>query len=479
MSARSWNVEGKIRVRRMSAGRENASGDPSSTEGRASTRGLVATRLAIVLGYAWRLVRTRSAVLLLVLATTLPRLAALLHERGAILASFTDKGDNFAQTYLATGTYGFIPGHPSAYTQPLYGWFLIPLYWIFGRHWEVVGLAQIGVAVATTLIVWQIGRRWLTPAVGLLAGLAVALHPYLVWHDVHMNREVLDHLLAATIVYLTLHAAERFGWRRGLPLGAVIGVGILGNVRLEALPILIGAYLLWRAGVSRRTALATVAIFAGAAVLVLPWVVRNKASVGCFAVTTDARALWKANNVNTYATLQHGGWIDHVPQPKSFPPTPQDVFDHWQSTGVVVPYNECAQMTEFQNRVISFWIHHPGDKARLTVLSAKWLWQPSVVETRGRPGAGSWLDTLRTTAEPAYMIPLYVLGVIGLFLVPRFLAALTVLLLGYQTLVAMLFVGETRYRVPWDFLIALLAGAALVELVRRVRTRRSERVVTA
>jgi hypothetical protein len=43
----------------------------------------------------------------------------------------------------------------------------------------------------------------------------------------------------------------------------------------------------------------------------------------------------------------------------------------------------------------------------------------------------------------------------------------------------MLFVGETRYRVPWDFLIALLAGTALVELARRVRTRRSERVVTA
>ena len=43
---------------------------------------------------------------------------------------------------------------------------------------------------------------------------------------------------------------------------------------------------------------------------------------------------------------------------------------------------------------------------------------------------------------------------------PRFLALLTVLLLGYQTLVAMLFVGETRYRVPWDFLIALLAARA-------------------
>jgi 4-amino-4-deoxy-L-arabinose transferase-like glycosyltransferase len=422
-------------------------------------------------------VRTRSAVLLLTLATALPRLAALLHERGAILTSFTDKGDNFAQTFLATGTYGFIPGHPSAYTQPLYGWFLIPLYWIFGRHWEVVGVAQICVAVATTLIVWQIGKRWLSPAVGVIAALLVALHPYLVWHDVHMNREILDHFLAASIVYLTLHAAERFGWMRAAPLGAVIGLGILGNVRLEALPFLLGAYLLWRCGVSRRTVLATAAIFAGTIVLVSPWVVRNKVSVGCWAVTTDARALWKANNVNTYDTLKHGGWIDAVPQPKSFPPTPQDVFEHWQKTGVVLPYDECAQMTEFEHKVVSFWVHHPGEKARLVVLDAQWLWQPSVVETGGRPGEGTWLDTLRTTAEPAYMIVLYVLGAIGLFLVPRYLAALTVLMLGYQTLIAMLFVGETRYRVPWDFLIALLAAKAVVVISERARARRRARGV--
>lgn len=416
--------------------------------------------------------RTRSAVLLLVSATALPRLAVLLYERGAILASFTDKGDDFARTFLATGTYGFIPGHPSADTQPLYGWFLIPLYWIFGRHWEVVGLAHVVVACGTTLIVWQIGRRWLTPAIGVLAGIAVALHPYLVWHDVHMNREILDHFLAASTIYLTLHAAERFGWRRAVPLGAVIGLGVLGNVRLEALPLLIAAYLLWRAGISRKTLLASAAVCAATVVVLAPWVVRNKVDIGCWAVTTDARALWKANNVNTYATLKHGGWIDHVPQPKSFPPTPQDVFEQWQKTGVVLPYDECAQMTMFEHKVISFWIHHPGDKARLMALDAQWLWQPSVVETRGRPGTGTWLDTLRSTAEPAYMIPLYILGAIGLFLVPRFVAVLAVLVLGYQTAVAVMFVGETRYRAPWDFLIALLAATAFAAFVRRARAQR-------
>ena len=43
-----------------------------------------------------------------------------------------------------------------------------------------------------------------------------------------------------------------------------------------------------------------------------------------YAITTDARALWKANNVNTYETLQHGKWIDDVPDLHPRQPTPQE-----------------------------------------------------------------------------------------------------------------------------------------------------------
>ena len=72
--------------------------------------------------------RRRTAYLVLAAAAALPRLAGLLHERSTITSAYVDKGDDFARTFLAHGTYGFIPGHPSAYTQPLYGFFLIPLY---------------------------------------------------------------------------------------------------------------------------------------------------------------------------------------------------------------------------------------------------------------------------------------------------------------------------------------------------------------
>ena len=67
----------------------------------------------------------------------------------------------------------------------------------------MVGGAQIVVAIATSLIVYEIGRRWLRPGPAC-AALLVSLHPYSLWHDVHVNREILDGLLAAGIFVLSL-----------------------------------------------------------------------------------------------------------------------------------------------------------------------------------------------------------------------------------------------------------------------------------
>jgi len=410
------------------------------------------------------------AYALVAAAAILPRLGVLLHERGTITAAYVDKGDVFARTLIAHGTYGFIPGRPSAYTQPLYGWFLVPLYWIFARSWVVVGLAQIAVATATAILVYEIGRRWISPLAGVLGALAATLHPYLVWHDVHMNREILDELLAAAIVLLTLLVLDRRSLLLAVALGAVLGLAILGNVRLVLLPLVVAAFLV----ATRRPALVVTAL-AACAIVVAPWVVRNRVSVGCTTLTTDGRALWKANNPNTLRTLEHGKWIDDVPPLPGAPPSPQDAGEIYAKTGRIVTTNECAQMRRFRHLAVQFIEHHPGEKAKLAGVSARMLWQPSVTRTEGRSGAGTSLDLGRSVVEPAYMIVLYALGLVGLLYVPRRFAALVLALLVYDTLTAMLFAGETRYRVPWDFLIALSAAAA----VARLRTRWAEQASPA
>ena len=50
---------------------------------------------------------------------------------------------------------------------------------------------------------------------------------------------------------------------------------------------------------------------------------------------------------------------------------------------------------------------------------------------------------------------------------------LTLTLLGYGTFAAMVFAGTVRYRTPWDFLLAVLAAIAIVELSERWRERRA------
>jgi 4-amino-4-deoxy-L-arabinose transferase-like glycosyltransferase len=407
----------------------------------------------------------RTQLWLIAVAAIAPRVVVLVHERKDILTAFTDKSDDFAQTFVHHGTFGFVPGEPSAYTQPLYGFFLVPIYRIFGRHWWAVGGAQILVATATAFLVYAIGARALSRRAGTVAAIVSALNPYLVWHDVHLNREILDQLVGAAFVLCALIAADRRSLPWATAAGVCGGLAILGNVRLILLPVVVAVYLLFRAG----WGWAPLALVAAATLTVAPWVVRNRVQVGCFALTTDARALWKANNLQTYDLLASGKWIDDVHDPPGHPfPNPEEARDLYRQTGNKVHVNECANQRYYQRRVRRFWRDHPGEKAKLAAQAVRMEWDPRTTASATESGQGA----IRDWAQPLYTSVLFALGLAGAALAPRRFAALALGLLVYQTLAAMVFVGATRYRVPYDFLIALLAAAALDwAYLRRRRTR--------
>jgi 4-amino-4-deoxy-L-arabinose transferase-like glycosyltransferase len=398
-------------------------------------------------------------------AAIAPRLIVLLHERGQILTAFTDKSDDFAQTFVHHGTFGFIPGEPSAYTQPLYGFFLIPIYWIFGRTWWSVGGAQIVVATATAFLVYAIGARVVSRRAGTLAAIIATLNPYLVWHDVHLNREVLDQLVAAALVLCTIVASDRRSLWWATAAGLCGGLAVLGNVRLAALPIVLAAYLLFRNGWSW----APVAVLAAAAVAVAPWVIRNRVQVGCFALTTDARALWKANNAQTHDLLAQGKWIDDVKDPPGHPfPNPEEARDIYRQTGRKIHVDECANESYYQHKTWVFVRDHPGEKAKLAGQAVRMEWDPRTTASATDSGRGF----VRSWTQPLYMSFVYAFGLLGLLVVRRSFAVLVVLVLAYQTLAAVVFVGATRYRVSTDFLIAVLAAAALEWVLARRRAPR-------
>ncbi len=411
----------------------------------------------------------RSHAIAIVLACALPRLLGLVAERGSILDDFTEKSDDFARVFVASGTFGLIPGVPSAYTQPLYSFFLIPLYWI-DRSWWLVGGAQILVAVMVAFVVYLIGLRLGDQRVALAAALVSTLHPYLVWHDIHLNREIVDQLAGALLVLGTLACAERPTLRRGLLLGLITGCAVLGNSRLLLLPLVLGAYLVVLR--RRKAVIPVVAVLVGTMIAILPWTARNQAQLGCFTITTDARALWKANNPATLETLRRGEWIDQVPDIPGAPLSPQDAADHFISTGKIIPVDECAQMRFYQDRVFSFWREHPQEKAELAGVAVWGLWNPIVGPASDRSeGSGSWLGTARDWIVPAWFVVLLGFAVAGARRVPRRFLGLALTLFAYETVMAAVFTGATRYRMAWEFLLALLAAPAVVGLLDRIRSR--------
>ncbi len=313
--------------------------------------------------------RRRTAYALIATACALPRLAVVVYERQDLLGDpgVVDKGFVFAQTFVSTGTYGYSGGNPSADTQPLYGFFLIPLEWLFGMSWPAVGIAQTVIAIATAWIVYEIGRGWLTAGIGLAAAMASTLHPYMVWHDVHVAREVLDSLLAAALVLATLVAARRRSVPTAALAGAATGLAALGNVRLTSLAIVLAMYLLYAVRPVRRSAPLALALLLAAALVLSPWVMRNRVQVGCYSITTHAEGFWKANSEETYRTLAAGDWIDDVPS-------------------IAAPADECERMRFFPGAGLRLLADGAGREGpTCAALGAEALGSPSrSVRTHGR-----------------------------------------------------------------------------------------------
>ena len=415
----------------------------------------------------------RGAVVGVAAAAALPRLAALAIERDDILEEYVEKSDTFATTLVSSGTFGFLPDVPSAYTQPLYAWFLAGLYWPLERSWVVVGLAQTAVAVATALLVLVIGRNLSSVRVGVIAALVATLHPYLVWHDVHVNREIIDGLIAAAIVLVALLAYERGSLSLALATGALGGLAILSNARLVLLPLVLAPYVAHRLRPRRAAIVSMLLVVGGAAAVLSPWVVRNEVEIGCPTITTDTRALWKANNPATYDVLANGGWIDDVPDLPGVPPWPERAAAISVTAAKAV--DECEQAAFYRDEVFDFWREEPGEKGRLAAQAAVMLWSPFLSVEADEAGQQGLSDTAQRWVEPAFVIVLYAFALVGAFLAPLHFVTLAALVLGLNTVMAMVFAGTVRYRAPWDFVLALLAAFALERAWELFRSRRAAR----
>ena len=198
------------------------------------------------------------------------------------------------------------PGAPTAFTSFLYEIFLAGIYAVCGPHPLAARVIQ---ALVCSLMPWQVYRlvrrilgqppAWEERAgvVALVAAGITAGYAYFAYYSATL---LTDGLYLVTVVWalaLTLDLANRPTVRRWAAWGLAVGLASLLRQVFMPMAGLLFLYVLWKAG--RRVRLRDVAVAGGvAAVLILPWTVRNYLVFDRFLLLNSqaGQVFWNANH---------------------------------------------------------------------------------------------------------------------------------------------------------------------------------------
>ncbi len=410
------------------------------------------------------------AVLLLALALRLTVLLALpqvfAFEQSDVIQGSTAY-DSYARNLLTTGVYGQQPGVPDAALPPLYSVVLAGLYGLAGRGHLQLGLFHSLLDCASILMLAHIGRR-LLPAgrtAGLLAGLAFALYPYLVFQSLTLIDTSLSICLLHAFLLLLILLREgarptRRTWLLTGLGGVMLGLSLLTRPAVAPLALLAALWFLLRLSLW-QTILRLLPVALVAALLLLPWVARNFALYTAFVPisTTSGANLWQGNNAQTVATLRAG----------------------YDAQWIIGPQLEEQLDAPARNAALSAlaldWLRaNPARLPELWWVKLLTHWSIDVTPLRNPVGdelppddpvlaySTPLFDQLGRQVHRLYFGGLLLLALAGLALTRQHWREVSLLWLVQlsMTLVYVVYHPSTRYRAPTDPLLFLFSASALL-----------------
>jgi 4-amino-4-deoxy-L-arabinose transferase-like glycosyltransferase len=207
-----------------------------------------------------------------------------------------------AASQLAEGRgYIELDGTPANLWPVGYPALLAATYWVFGAHYPIGYLLNIALLLLLVLGTQRLGSALFNREVGLLAALLVALHPTLVLHTTMLTSEIPFMVGALWLLALLVRMARaevKLTWAvplAGVSLGVLTYVRPTAQIFLLALPVL---GLLWRRVRLVPLALGSAGIVVLAALVLLPWGLRNQQLFGVFSLTSNngGENIWMGNN---------------------------------------------------------------------------------------------------------------------------------------------------------------------------------------
>ena len=197
---------------------------------------------------------------------------------------------NDSLSYLLPG-FDLVHGagfQPILKRPPLYPLFVGGVLGLFGDDLRLLMLVQHLLGVLTVLFTYGIGRMLFGPAGGLVAALLTAISgPIVVTEHYLMSEALFTFLLSAALLsYLAAVRARRQGATIGLLAlaGAMLGLAALTRPIAQLILLILAIGLLFLLPRWRPTVCGVVALVALFGIVVLPWMARNQAVHGTFAI---------------------------------------------------------------------------------------------------------------------------------------------------------------------------------------------------
>lgn len=365
---------------------------------------------------------------------------------------------------------------PSAEHPPLTVFALVPVAWVGDRLGVADETSQLAmrfeialVGLGVVFLIGLLGREVAGDRVGLVAAGIAAVYPYLWVNDGLIMSEALAAaaVVAALLLALRLCRRDRPALGLGLALGAVCGLAALARAELILLAPLLGLPLLatFRAAPLGRRLAVVGTVAAGTVLVVGPWVGFNLSRFDepTFISTNDGTALLGSNCPSVYS----GPSIGLTDLQQCIPSRPP-------------PGDQSAVSKRYRDEAIDFI--RDGNEGRYFVVEAARIGRDWGVF---RPGdmlswnQGEGRPRWATAAGMVFYYPLLALAIGGVVVLRRRGTRQWPLLVPpiVVTIGTLFSYGQTRFRVPAEPSIVVLAAVALVAIpaVSRAQARRAPR----
>jgi len=347
------------------------------------------------------------------------------------------------------------PEQPTALNTPLYPLFLAFWLWIeIPLPFLAVEVAQALLSALVIYLIGKIATSMINPMVGLLSAGLTTVYPPLIYFCKQISPAIMTTFFTALTFYVIVLFFAQPTCRRAVLVGVVWGVGLLAEpILLAAAPGVGLIYWLRQSSAARRrSALLLAGSLLLAIAIVFPWTARNYLVFNRFVPLKTSFGLnfWMGNNPNATGFLYT---MSGTPMPETLAPEQRDYL---------ASLNEAERYAVLQHEALAWIAAHPDRFLELTIKRLGYLWLISP----------TYQVTGEHIVEPGYFylarsliqIPLLILALIGAGLVYRHHrhALLICLwwLLAFTLPYAISVAGNTRYRLPVEPILLILAAIA-------------------